>query len=172
MEQWRSHQQREEEMDTKRWNDLHEINAHLASFAADRSFHDDLLSTNVKIAMDCWGGEHIGHYSQEQLDAVRDDLAVERVYERLKMFEVVCDNALIKFPIDHLTLRLTELSEEAVKYNFGPDFCSKHHLFQTLQKRGLSMGRIKQWRGTPTGTPQGTPLKGTPQSTPASSPSK
>ena len=159
-------------MDTKRWNDLIEINAHLASFAADPSFQDDLQSPNVKIAMDFWGGEHVGHYAESQLESVRDDEAVGRVYERLKVFETVCDNAFIKFPVDHLPLRLTELSEEAVKYNFGPDFCSKHHLFETLQKRGLSMGRIKQWRKTPTGTPQGTPVKDTPQSTPSASPAK
>ena len=135
MEEWHSHLQGEEDLDNKRWEDLNEINSHLAAFATDEVFQADLQLPNVKIAMDYWGGEHVGHYSQDQFDAVRDDEAVGRVYEKLKLFEAVCDNAFIKFPIDHLPLRLTELSEEAVKYNFGPDFCSKHHLFQTLRKR-------------------------------------
>ena len=38
----------------------------------------------------------------------------------MKAFEVVCDAARIKFPVDHILAGKTELSAEAVTYAFGP----------------------------------------------------
>ena len=48
------------------------------------------------------------------------------MYDSLKEFERICDSALIRFPVDHLVLHLTALTEEAIRYNFGPDFVAKH----------------------------------------------
>ena len=38
----------------------------------------------------------------------------------------MCDKARIRFPVDHILVGKTELSEEAVTYAFGPDFVAKH----------------------------------------------
>jgi hypothetical protein len=53
---------------------------------------------------------------------------VARIYPRMKAFEQVCDKARIRFPVDHILAKRTELSQEAVTYAFGPDFVAKHHI--------------------------------------------
>ena len=50
----------------------------------------------------------------------RFDEGVNRIFPRMKAFEVVCDAARIKFPVDHILAGKTELSAEAVTYAFGP----------------------------------------------------
>ena len=155
--EWEAHRREEEETDDQRLQYIRAVNQHLAAFAADTTFQADLNRPFVKIALDCWGGEHIDHYTEAQLHDCRHDEGVVRVYDRLRAFEHICDEAAVKFPIDHLTLRLSELSEEAVKYSYGVAFCHKHHLLGALKKRGISLGRIRTWRGTPSGSPYGSP---------------
>jgi hypothetical protein len=49
------------------------------------------------------------------------------VYPRLKEFERVCDEARIRFPIDHLVGGRTELTVEAVRAAFGSEFAERYY---------------------------------------------
>ena len=120
----------DEEADKKRIADLQQVNDTLLRFARERAFQDDLLRPLVVIALDCWGGD-TKNYTEAQMEAARFDEGVARIYPRMKAFEGVCDKARIRFPVDHILARRTELSQEAVTYAFGPDFVAKHHIQKT-----------------------------------------
>ena len=202
------------EEDAERLQGLQAVNARLAAFAADTQFQEDLQRSNVKIALDAWGGEeretlnthpntisnthtlntpsqhvhsltpthtqtlfnlyittlssgeNLEHYTEAQLALAREDGGVIRMYESLKDFERVCDRASIRFPVDHLVLHLASLSEEAIRYNFGPDFVAKHVPPSPHGKQravSFGQGRIRTIGDTPLcyliiNTPSDTPL--------------
>ena len=79
------------------------------------------------MALDCWAGD-TKNYTEEQMESARFDDGVKRIFPRMKEFEKTCDLAKIRFPIDHLIAKRTELSQEAVTYAFGPEFVAKHHI--------------------------------------------
>ncbi len=118
---------KDDETDKKRLADLQEVNDTLLRFARERAFQEDLKRPLVKVALDLWGGDTKNH-SETEMEAARFDEGVARIYPRMKAFELVCDKARIKFPVDHILVGKTELSQEAVTYAFGPDFVAKHHI--------------------------------------------
>ena len=116
-----------DDADSKRLADLQEVNDTLLRFARERAFQADVARPLVKVALDLWGGD-TKDYTEAQMEAARFDEGVARIYPRMKAFELVCDKARIRFPIDHILASRTELSKEAVTYAFGPDFVAKHHI--------------------------------------------
>ena len=97
-----------EETDKRRVKDLKAVNDWLLKLALDTSFQDDLKRPLVNVALNCWGGTG-SNQPEEQLEAARYDEGVVRVYPMLKEFEVVCNAANIRFPIDHLIARKTQV---------------------------------------------------------------
>ena len=140
--EFRTARESAEVTDLKRVADLREVNDTLQMFARERQFQDDLKRPNVQLALQMWGGENVNiELTPDQLEDIKFDEGVIRIYPRMKAFEKVCDDARIKFPVDHLIAHQTELSEEAVTYAFGPDFLAKHHMVQrrsSLGARALS----------------------------------
>ena len=95
-----------------------QVNDTLLAFARERAFQEDLKRPLVRVALDCWDGKAELH-PEEVRERSRFDDGVVRIYPRMKAFELVCNAAKIKFPIDHIVAGKTELSKEAVTYNFG-----------------------------------------------------
>ena len=122
-----SRQHAEDEVDKKRIADLQAVNDTLLRLARERAFQEDLKLPLVRVAMDIFNGDADKHSAARQEEA-RFDEGVKRIFPRMKAFEVVCDAARIKFPVDHILSGQTELSKEAVTYAFGPDFVAKHHI--------------------------------------------
>jgi hypothetical protein len=103
-----------------------QVNDTLLAFARERAFQEDLKRPLVRVALDCWDGKAELH-PEEVRERSRFDDGVSRIYPRMKAFELVCNAAKIKFPIDHIVAGKTELSKEAVTYNFGTLTSHVHH---------------------------------------------
>lgn len=76
---------------------------------------------------------HVPHHSPSTAPTLtsssfRFHRSVARIYPRLKQFERVCDAARIRFPVDHVISRKTQLSVQHVLTTFGPDFVARHHI--------------------------------------------
>jgi len=102
--------------------------------------------------LDCWSGENVQHIPEASLEAARYDevrfltpsirlvcrcpapahscpcfpQGVVRMYPLLKQLERICDESKIRFPVDHIGGRKSELSVEAITFAFGPNFAEKH----------------------------------------------
>jgi hypothetical protein len=113
--------------DHKRTKDIQEVNSILHAFADDSDFQSDLQRPLVKVALDLWGGAP-HQYTEEQVNEVKTDEGVGRIFPLLKEFERVCDLAQVRFPMEHLRGRRKELTQEAVTYAFGPEFVQRYYV--------------------------------------------
>jgi chromosome segregation ATPase len=116
--------------DKKRLVDLAEVNSTLLALTKESQFQQDLERPLVKVALTAWSGANVSHISESQLESARFDEGVARIYPRLKAFELVCDAARIRFPVDHIQQHRTELSTQAVVEAFGPEFVALHLISQ------------------------------------------
>ena len=116
-----------EETDKRRVKDLKSVNDWLLRLALDTSFQEDLKRPLVNVALNCWGGTG-SNQPEEQLEAARYDDGVVRVYPVLKEFEVVCNAANIRFPIDHLIARKTQLSVQVTYPMLSPHNSNRIHV--------------------------------------------
>jgi hypothetical protein len=115
----------------KKLEAIRQINGVLNSFAQDEDLQDDLKLPLVRLAIDHWSG--IRRMPPESYTKqLEKDRRVNSVYPKLKLFQLVCNEAQIKVPLDHMLKGKVELDSNMLILSFGSDFCMLHGLTRPL----------------------------------------
>ena len=112
--------------DHQRLSGLRAVDASLLLLADDRQFQEHLQRPRVQTALKCWVGGKAGDLSRSELEDIQDDEGVQEVYPCLKAMDDLCDKVGIRFPIDHIAASKCELSQEAIRFAYGPEFLAAH----------------------------------------------
>ena len=87
------------------------MNAHLAFLVTDDMFQADMRSPLTAVALALWKGASPDGMNPLHVEAAKHDPAVSRTYPRLRVIEQKCNDAGLRFPIELIEARGTELPQ-------------------------------------------------------------